>query len=233
MCTIFSSQLSQPMLEACPKLSSCWQGEVLVISGCGGRSNIGRIVALIARVRGVMGVRTEARIMWGPGQETDLTVRLLRAGVTSNEDPVLEVGRQTSSHRLRSPSKSSIFQRGQEKKIEVVGKAEMGRGPTGILEHLLRITPRWSPRSQSYSKHIHLGSSRHSPLDLVRNASSWATHQTYQWFRCSSTFAKHSPSLYWFSRVAIPWGRIRTFHRSHHQDIITVWGLTGTDMAPP
>lgn len=57
-------------------------------------SDISRIVALIAITRRVMGVRTEARKLCGPGQGMDLMVRLLYAGVTSNGDPVWEMARQ-------------------------------------------------------------------------------------------------------------------------------------------
>lgn len=80
-------------------------------------SNISRIVALIAITRRVMGVRTEARNLCGPGQGTDLMARLLCAGVTSSGDSVWEMARQTLITKTGSPSRSSIFQRRWEKKL--------------------------------------------------------------------------------------------------------------------
>lgn len=53
----------------------------------GGRSNIGRIVAVATVVRTVGRVRADVRIMWGPSQGTNLIVRVFHAGVASNQDP--------------------------------------------------------------------------------------------------------------------------------------------------
>lgn len=53
----------------------------------GGRSNIGRIVAVAAVIRTIGRVRADARIIWGPSQGTNLIVRVFHGGVASNQDP--------------------------------------------------------------------------------------------------------------------------------------------------
>lgn len=100
----FLSYLSQPVhsqLAACPNRSNGRQGQGLEMNGCGddmgtdgGRSNIGRIVAVAAVIRAIGRVRADARIIWGPSQGTNLIVRVFHAGVASRI-PILEMARKT------------------------------------------------------------------------------------------------------------------------------------------
>lgn len=146
ICAVFSSQLSQPMhsqLAACPHLSSCWQGEVLVLSGWGadggadgGRSSVGRMVALVVVIDCGSESRSQEHCR-SLSRGADLIVRLLHAGRASHQEASFG-NDKTNPHCVHGGllQGAPSFRQGRPRGSRQWEKQRWAVANTGILECL-------------------------------------------------------------------------------------------------